>query len=46
MKPNDENQIVIPAHLIQKEGTYIVAYEIKNNFPCQGTVPFMVMKNK
>ena len=47
LKPNVENQIVIPAHLIQKEGTYIVAYERRryDSF-CQGTVQFMVIKNK
>ena len=45
--PNIENQIVIPAHSIQEEGTYIVAYEIESvKTFCQGTVPFMVMKNK
>ena len=42
-----ENNIVIPAHLIQKEGTYIVAYEMwltEDKIRCQNTVPFMVMK--
>jgi len=44
---NLEKQIVIPAHLIQKEGTYIVAYEIwitENHVLCKNTVPFMVIK--
>jgi hypothetical protein len=53
---NDNNfctgKEIIPAHLIQKEGIYIVIYEIylggagEEDTFCQGTVQFIVMKNK
>jgi hypothetical protein len=48
---NDNNACrgkeIIPVHLIQKEGTYIVAYEIYlegGSFFCQNVVQFIVKK--
>jgi len=46
----ESSQIIIPEHLLQKGGTYIVAYDIYwlggNVLFCQNTVNFMVMKSK
>ena len=45
---NYKAQIVIPEHLLQKEGVYVIAYEFYNEkfSNCQNTISFMVVKTR